>query len=56
MGDWLYMSAFETALQERRFEVLDILTSLTRKMTEATMAIAGSIDHEGVWGNWTLGL
>lgn len=34
MGDWLYMSAFETALDERSLEILDILTSLTRKMTE----------------------
>lgn len=37
MGDWLYMSAFETALQERRLEILDILTSLTRKMTEGEL-------------------
>lgn len=37
MGDWLYMSAFEMALQERRFEVLDILTSLTRQMTEGEL-------------------
>lgn len=34
MGDWLYMSAFHTALNERSLEVLDILTDLTRKMTE----------------------
>ena len=34
MGDWLYMSAFETSLQERSLEILDILTTLTRKMTE----------------------
>ena len=34
MGDWLYMSAFETALRERSLEILDILTRLTRKMTE----------------------
>jgi octaprenyl-diphosphate synthase len=34
MGDWLYMSAFETALRERSLEILDILTKLTRKMTE----------------------
>lgn len=37
MGDWLYMSAFETALQERRLEILDILTTLTRKMTEGEL-------------------
>lgn len=34
MGDWLYMSAFETSLRERSLEILDILTRLTRKMTE----------------------
>jgi octaprenyl-diphosphate synthase len=34
MGDWLYMSAFETSLAERSLPVLDILTSVTRKMTE----------------------
>jgi octaprenyl-diphosphate synthase len=34
MGDWLYMTAFQTALGERSLEILDILTRLTRKMTE----------------------
>ena len=37
MGDWLYMSAFETSLQERSLEILDILTTLTRKMTEGEL-------------------
>jgi octaprenyl-diphosphate synthase len=37
MGDWLYMSAFETSLQERSLEILDILTNLTRKMTEGEL-------------------
>lgn len=37
MGDWLYMSAFETSLKERSLEVLDILTALTRKMTEGEL-------------------
>ena len=37
MGDWLYMSAFETSLQERNLEILDILTALTRKMTEGEL-------------------
>jgi octaprenyl-diphosphate synthase len=37
MGDWLYMSAFETSLQERSLEILDILTGLTRKMTEGEL-------------------
>jgi octaprenyl-diphosphate synthase len=34
MGDWLYMSAFETSLAERSLPILDILTSVTRRMTE----------------------
>lgn len=37
MGDWLYMSAFETSLAERSLPVLDILTSVTRKMTEGEL-------------------
>jgi len=37
MGDWLYMSGFETALKERSLEILDILTRLTRKMTEGEL-------------------
>ena len=37
MGDWLYMSAFETSLKQRSLEILDILTRLTRKMTEGEL-------------------
>ena len=37
MGDWLYMSAFETSLAERSLPVLDILTRVTRKMTEGEL-------------------
>lgn len=37
MGDWLYMSAFENSLQERSLEILDILTFVTRKMTEGEL-------------------
>lgn len=47
MGDWLYMSAFETSLQERSLEILDILTRLTRKMTEGELiqlTVIGSVD------------
>ena len=46
MGDWLYMSAFQTALSERSLEILDILTQLTRKMTEGEliqMTMIGSL-------------
>lgn len=37
MGDWLYMSAFETSLRERSLAILDILTAVTRKMTEGEL-------------------
>ena len=37
MGDWLYMSAFETSLAERSLPILDILTAATRKMTEGEL-------------------
>lgn len=48
MGDWLYMSAFETALRERSLEILDILTGLTRKMTEGELIQMTMIAHVGI--------
>ncbi len=48
MGDWLYMTAFETALKERSFEVLDILTSLTRKMTEGELVQLTQIGNAAI--------
>lgn len=47
MGDWLYMSAFETSLGERSLPVLDILTAVTRMMTEGELlqlTMLGSTD------------
>jgi octaprenyl-diphosphate synthase len=47
MGDWLYMSAFETSLQERSLRILDILTRVTRMMTEGELlqlATLGKVD------------
>jgi octaprenyl-diphosphate synthase len=47
MGDWLYMQAFETSLQERSWPVLDILTAVTRRMTEGELmqlTLIGSTD------------
>lgn len=43
MGDWLYMSAFETTVGERSLEIIDILTRLTRKMTEGELIQLTSI-------------
>jgi octaprenyl-diphosphate synthase len=37
MGDWLYMTAFFVALQERDFRVLDLLLDITRKMVEGEL-------------------
>lgn len=37
MGDWLYMVAFETSLEERNFKMLDMLTRATRKMVEGEL-------------------
>ncbi len=37
IGDWLYMTAFETALCERNLAILDTLTEATRKMTEGEL-------------------
>jgi octaprenyl-diphosphate synthase len=48
MGDWLYMSAFETALRERSLEILDILTRLTRKMTEGEIIQLMMIGNIGI--------
>src|SRR5215211_424852 len=48
MGDWLYMSAFETSLAERSLRVLDILTSVTRKMTEGELLQLTLLGHADV--------
>lgn len=47
MGDWLYMTSFYLALEQRRFEVLDILAGVTRKMVEGELiqlSLNGSLD------------
>jgi len=36
-GDWLYMQAFKTALEERNFHILDILIELTQLMVEGEL-------------------
>ena len=48
MGDWLYMSAFETSLAERSLPVLDILTHVTRKMTEGELLQLTSLGRSDV--------
>jgi octaprenyl-diphosphate synthase len=36
-GDWLYMQAFQIALRERNFHVLDLLIGLTQMMVEGEL-------------------
>ncbi len=36
-GDWLYMQAFQSALRERNFHVLELLISLTQMMVEGEL-------------------
>lgn len=36
-GDWLYMQAFQVALRERNFKLLDLLIGLTQTMVEGEM-------------------
>jgi octaprenyl-diphosphate synthase len=36
-GDWLYMQAFQVALRQRNFRVLDVLIALTQMMVEGEL-------------------
>ena len=36
-GDWLYMQAFQMALRERNFRILELLISLTQMMVEGEL-------------------
>jgi octaprenyl-diphosphate synthase len=36
-GDWLYMQAFQIALRERNFTILDVLITLTQMMVEGEL-------------------
>src|SRR4051795_301611 len=36
-GDWLYMQAFQIALRERNFRILDLLIGLTQMMVEGEL-------------------
>jgi len=42
-GDWLYMQAFQVAVRERNFRLLDILISLTQMMVEGELLQADRI-------------
>ncbi len=44
-GDWLYMQAFQTALAERNFRILDLLISLTQQMVEGELLQMQKLGH-----------
>jgi octaprenyl-diphosphate synthase len=44
-GDWLYMQAFATALEERNFRVLDLLITLTQQMVEGELLQIEKLGH-----------
>ena len=44
-GDWLYMQAFQTALAERKFRILDLLISLTQQMVEGELLQMEKLGH-----------
>jgi len=47
-GDWLYMQAFQVALRERSFPVLDLLIELTQRMVEGELLQLDRIGKIGV--------
>src|ERR1041385_6906932 len=47
-GDWLYMQAFQVALRERSFPVLDVLIDLTQRMVEGELLQLDRIGKIGV--------
>ncbi len=47
-GDWLYMQAFQIALRERSFAVLDLLISLTQMMVEGELLQLERIGRIGI--------
>ena len=47
-GDWLYMQAFQAALRERSFPVLDTLINLTQMMVEGELLQLDRIGKIGV--------
>jgi octaprenyl-diphosphate synthase len=47
-GDWLYMQAFQVALRERNFPILDLLINLTQMMVEGELLQLDRIGKIGV--------
>jgi octaprenyl-diphosphate synthase len=47
-GDWLYMQAFQVALRERNFHILDLLIGLTQMMTDGELIQLERIGRIGI--------
>jgi len=47
-GDWLYMQAFQVALRERNFHILDLLIGLTQMMVEGELIQLDRIGRIGL--------
>jgi octaprenyl-diphosphate synthase len=47
-GDWLYMQAFQIALRERSFQILDLLIGLTQMMVEGELLQLERIGRIGI--------
>jgi octaprenyl-diphosphate synthase len=47
-GDWLYMQAFQIALRERNFQILDLLIGLTQMMVEGELLQLDRIGKIGI--------
>jgi octaprenyl-diphosphate synthase len=47
-GDWLYMQAFQIALRERNFQILELLIGLTQMMVEGELIQLERIGKIGV--------
>ena len=47
-GDWLYMQAFQIALRERSFQILDLLIGLTQMMVEGELLQLDRIGKIGI--------
>jgi len=47
-GDWLYMQAFQVALRERNFHLLDLLINLTQMMVEGELLQLERIGKIGI--------
>jgi octaprenyl-diphosphate synthase len=48
IGDWLYMTAYEMSLAERNFDILDVLTGMTRFMVDGEIMQLAMIGNSGI--------